>query len=211
MQDLSKVLSSGWGDGRVQSVITKCLGDGLLKHFVVGIVFREKSEDPPAFSLGFQILNYPIGVVCVGENLQKSLTSDESEFVVLHEIGHAVKNHWASSSLVWLGKSGIVRFLGDAFHLSKKDAEDLLGAFKLVYMMISGKVTIEEDMKAQMELEADKYAVTLQGRKEPAITCLSKLMQSNLKTPTHITVDGKFVFPVVTAEQRIEAINRLPL
>ena len=64
-------------------------------------------------------------------------------------------------------------------------------------------------MKAQNELEADKYAVTLQGRKEPAISTLLKLTGGNIKSPTHVTIDGNFMLPVITCEQRIEAIRNL--
>ena len=72
----------------------------------------------------------------------------------------------------------------------------------------SGKRTAEEETKARFELEADNFAVTIQGRKEPAKSTLLKLCNGNIRAPTHVTVNGRFPFPVTTFEERIAAIEQ---
>jgi len=176
---------------------------------VGGLIFREEKDDSPAFALGFQILNYPIGAIFVGEKFSKVLTDDELEFVILHEIAHIVQNHLVMSSLVWLGKGFVIDLLANVFEISKKEAQEYLGVVKTLYTLLSGKKTIEEEVKAQMELEADEYAVNVQGRKEPAMSTLLKLTKGNIRAPTHVTVDGHFQLPVVTCEERIEAIRKI--
>lgn len=135
----------------------------------------------------------------------------ELEFVILHEFGHLIKNHIVTSSLVWLGKGFVINLLADAFEVSQKTAQEILGGLKAFYMIVSRKKTIEEEAKAQIELEADAYAVSIQGMKEPAISTLLKLSKGNIRAPTHVTVDGCFPFPVITYEERIQAIRNLRL
>lgn len=74
---------------------------------------------------------------------------------------------------------------------------------------LSGQSTVEERITAQKEFDADKYAVTLQGNKEPAISVLTKITNGNIDLPTHVTVDGGFITPAITARDRIEAIRNL--
>lgn len=210
MTDIDRILNSARSEPKLQFMIGNCLNRaGYPQYAVSGLMFREEKDDPPAFTLGFQIWNCPIGAIFVGERLSKVLTDDELEFVILHEIAHIVQNHLVASSLVWLGKGFVIDLLADVFKVSKKKAQEYLAVIKALYTLLSGKKTIEEEVKAQMELEADKYAVNVQGRKEPAMSTLLKLTKGNTRAPTHVTVDGRFQFPVVTCEERIEAIRKI--
>jgi len=210
MTDAERVFRVAKSDVRLQSIINNhFLRMGYPQHFVGGLGFKEEKADSPAFCLGFQIWNFPIGAIFVGEKLSKALTEDELEFVVLHEIGHIMKNHFVSVSFVWLMKSWIIDIIADSFEVSKKKAKEYLGLLKALYVLLSGKKTIEEEAKAKLELEADQYAVMVQTRKEPAISTLTKLSQGNIRAPTHVTIDGRFPFPVTTYEERIEAIRRI--
>lgn len=212
MTDIDRILKSAKSNPKLQVLIGNCLNKaGYQQYAISGLMFKEEKTDSPAFSLGFQLLNYPIGAIFVGENLSSILTDDELEFVVLHELGHIVKNHSLGSSFIWLGKSIVIEFLADGFEVSKKRAQEYLDVIKAFYMLFSGKKTIEEEAKAQMELEADKYAVITQGKKEPAISTLLKLTNGNIRAPTHVTVDGSFPFPIIKCEERIEAIKNLSL
>ena len=93
---------------------------------------------------------------------------------------------------------------------SKVRAKEYLELLKALYVVLSGgNKTIEEETKAQLELDSDRYAVENQGRKEDAISTLDKLSQGNLRAPTHVTFDGNFPFPIITYEERIEAIRRV--
>ena len=216
MTDIERILNSARTDPRLQTLMSNCLNRAgyqqyLVQHLVNGLMFKEGKNDSPAFTLGFQWGNYPFGLIFVGEKFSNLLTDNELEFVILHEFGHIIKNHIVTSSLVWLGKSFIVSLIADILEVSQRTAQDILGGLKALYMLLSGKKTIEEEAKAQIELEADKYAVNIQGVKEPAISTLLKLSEGNIRAPTHVTVDGRFPFPITTYEERIEAIRNLQL
>lgn len=212
MTDIDRILKSARTNPRLQVLIGNWLSRaGYQQYTVSGLMFKEEKNDSPAFTLGFQIWNYPIGVIFVGEKLSNFLTDNELEFVILHEFGHIIKNHLVTSSFVWLGKGFIINLLADIFEVSQKRAQEYLGVLKALYTLFSGKKTIEEEAKAQIELEADKYAVNIQGLKEPAISTLLKLSKGNIRAPTHATVDGRFPFPIITYEERIEAIKNLHL
>jgi len=212
MTDMDRVLDSARTDPRLQILIGNCLSRaGYQQYAVSGLMFREGKNDSPAFTLGFQLGNYPFGLIFVGEKLSSFLTDNELEFVILHEFGHIIKNHLVTSSLVWLGKGFIIDLLADIFEVSQKKAQEYLGVLKALYMIFSRKKTIEEEAKAQIELEADAYAVTIQGTNEYATSTLLKLSKGNVRIPTHVTVDGRFPFPIITYEERIQALNNLHL
>jgi len=182
---------------------------GYAQHLVGGLSFQEEKGDSPAFCLGFQAFNIPIGVIFVSEGLSKVLTQEELEFVVLHEMGHIMKNHVVGTSFVWLAKSWIIGFIADTFEVTRHKARQYLDLLKAFYVLVKGKRTIEEEAKAKHELEADQYAVKVQGRKDPAISMLRRLSRGNIREPSHVTVDGTFPFPIISYEERIEAIRRI--
>jgi len=213
MQSLDRILLSAKADAKLQSIIDDHLRkDGVSSTLVVGFTFKEEKGDYPAFSLGGQMLNFPIGVVCVSDGLLRTLTYEQLEFVVLHELGHILSNHWATNLIILLAKDFIVEQLAKAFGTSIEKAKENLGLIKACLSLFGVRAgRIEEEIKAKNELEADRYAVIHQGRKDPAISVLSLLTAGNVSTPTHVTVDGSFTFPIVTAEERIEAIRNLIL
>lgn len=192
MTNVGDILKVARSDVKLQKIINNYFQRmGFTQHLVGGLTFREKKDDSPAFCLGFQVFNTPIGLVFVSEGLSNSLTEEELEFVILHEMGHIMKNHFVSASFVWLMKSWIVDIIADGFEVSKQKAREYLEWAKAIYVILSGeRRTIEEEAKARVELEADQYAVTYQGKKEPAISTLLKLSKRNIRAPTHVTFDG---------------------
>ena len=210
MTNVERILRVAKSDAKLQTIINNYfLRVGYAQHLVGGLTFKEQKGDSPAFCLGFQIFNYPIGAIFVGDNLSQILTNDELEFVVLHEMGHIMKNHFVSTSFVWLMKSWVIDIIADLLDVSKKRAREYLELLKALYVILSGgKKTIEEEAKARLEFEADKYAVTIQGQKDPATSTLLKLSKGDIRVPTHVTFDGSFPFPIITYEERIEAIRR---
>ncbi|MCJ7430052.1 M48 family metalloprotease [Candidatus Bathyarchaeota archaeon] len=207
--NVERIMSLAKSDVRLQTIVNNYfLRIGHPQHFVGGLSFKENKDDSPAFCLGFQTFSIPIGFIFVSEGLLGVLTQEELEFVVLHEIGHITKNHVVGSSFVWLMKSWIIDMIADMFEVSKQKAKQYLELLKAFYVLISQKKTPEEEAKARYELEADNFAYVLQGRKDPAISTLLKLSQGNIRAPTHVTFDGSFPFPIVTYEERIEAIRR---
>jgi Zn-dependent protease with chaperone function len=211
MTNVEDILKVARSDAKLQIIINNYFQRiGYAQHLVGGYTFKERADDSPAFCLGVQILNLPLGLIFVSEGLSKILRDEELEFVILHEMGHIMKNHFISASFIWLMKSLIVDMIADGFEVSKQKAREYLDLFKAVYVIWnSGKRTIEEEAKARVELEADQYAVTFQGKKEPAISTLLKLSKGNVRAPTHVTFDGRFPFPVTTYEERIESIKKL--
>lgn len=209
MSNAERILRTAQADARLQTIINDYFQRvGYPQHLVGGLSFKEQKDDSPAFCLGFQVFNMPIGLIFVSEGLSKGLTQEEMEFVILHEMGHIMKNHFVGSSFVWLAKEYLVDNLADILDISKKKARETLEWLKAFYVLIKGKKTIEEETKAKFELEADNYAITVQGQKEPAISTLMKLSKGNVRAPTHVTFDGRFPFPITTYEERIEAIRR---
>ena len=209
MSSVERILRVAKSDVRLQTIINNYFQRiGYPQHIVGGYIFKERKEDSPAFCLGFQAFNIPIGFIFVSEGLSKVLTQEELEFAVLHEMGHIMKNHVVGTSFIWLAKSWIIDLIADTLEVSKREARQSLDWLKAFYVLVKGKRTIEEEAKARLELEADQYAVTVQGRKDPAISTLLKLSKGNIRAPTHVTFDGSFPFPITTYEERIEAIRR---
>jgi len=208
--NLERILEIAKNDARLQTIINDYfLRIGHAQHLVGGLSFRENKDDSPAFCLGFQVFNTPIGFIFVSEGLSKTLTQEELEFAVLHEMGHIMKNHVVSSSLVWLTKSVIVEMIANMFGVSRQKAKEYLELAKAFYVVVSGKKTPEEETMAKQELEADNFAFALQGReRDHAVSTLLKLSQGTIRAPTHVTFDGNFAFPIVTYEERIEAIRK---
>jgi len=208
VSNVERILDVAKSDVRLQTIVNDYfLRIGHPQYLVGGLSFKENKDDSPAFCLGFQAFNTPIGLIFVSEGLSKILTQEELEFVVLHEMGHIMKNHVVGSSFVWLMKSWIIDIIAEMFEVSKPKAKQYLEFAKALYVLTSGKKTPEEETKAKHELEADNFAFSLQGRKDPAISTLLKLCQGNVRAPTHVTFDGSFPFPVVTYEERIETIR----
>lgn len=209
VKNFDRIVSSAKSDYRIQSIINSYLErDGFQSHFVSGFTFKERKKDPPAFSIGAAVFRFPIGWICVSEGLLRMLSQEELEFVTLHELGHIIKNHSIGTFIVLLGKGFIVNWLADTFDLTTKKAKETLGLLKAIWMFFNKRTgTVEEDISARQELDADNYAVSHMNSREPAISVLAKLTKGEIRRPTHYTVDGKFVFPVITAEQRIETIR----
>lgn len=209
VSNVERILSVARSDARLQTIVNNYfLRIGHPQHLVGGLSFKENKDASPAFCLGFEAFNTPIGLIFVSEGLLAVLSQEELEFVVLHEMGHIMKNHFVGSSFVWLTKSWIVDMIADILGVSKKKAMQYLEFAKALYVLAGGKKTPEEETKATYELEADKFAFMLQGRKDAAISTLLKLSRGNIREPTHVTFDGSFPFPIITCQERIEAVRR---
>jgi len=215
MSNVERILRTAKSDVRLQTIVNNYLEKlgyfqkvGYIQHLVFSYTFKEEKDDSPAFCLGLQILNFPLGGIFVSEDLMKMLTQEELEFVVLHEMGHIIKNHFVGTALIWLLKSWIIDIIADTLEISKQEALKNLEWLKAIYVLFSGKKTVEEEAKAKLELEADNFAIMTQGRKDPSISTLLKLSKGKIRAPTHVTYDGRFPFPIITYEERIEAIRR---
>lgn len=208
MQDLKRILSSARDEEKIQRIIGFHLRQqGLDSNWLGGLKFTDRTGDPPAFGGGLLFAKVPIGLVFVSESFCNALSQEELEFVVLHELGHIVKSHSIANFIVALGKEFVTDLLASNLELPREQA---LGIIALLKWFFPG-ARIEEGITAQKELQADEYAVTLQRKKEPAISVLQKLARENIRAPSHVTVTGAFVLPAITFEQRIDAIRNLPV
>jgi Zn-dependent protease with chaperone function len=166
VEDILKVARS---DAKLQTIINNYFQRiGFTQHLVGGLTFREGKDDSPAFCLGFQVFNTPIGLIFVSEGLSKILKEEELEFVILHEMGHIMKNHFVSTSFVWLMKSWIVDIIADGFEVSKQKAREYLEWAKAIYVILSGgRRTMEEEAKARVELKQTNMQLRIKARKNP--------------------------------------------
>lgn len=214
MNQFEKIISSVVNDGYIDTIISDLLTKkGIKITAVMGMKFTEESEDHPlGFTLGIQLFDFfPVGLIFISDRLYHSLNKEEMEFVVAHEIGHIMLNHLVISSLLAFTKEIFITTLMNWLSLTRKEAENIVGVIKLISAVISRQTTIEERITAQKELDADKYAVQLQGRKEPALSCLRKFLAESSLGISHITENGLFKFPALTFKERIRAIESLRL
>jgi Zn-dependent protease with chaperone function len=140
VSDAERILSVTKSDVRLQTIVNDYfLRIGHPQHLVGGLSFKENKDDSPAFCLGFQAFDTPIGLIFVSEGLSRILTQEELEFVVLHEMGHIMKNHVVATSFVWLMKSWIIDMIADMFEVSKPKAKQLLEFTKAYTFLQVGK------------------------------------------------------------------------
>ncbi|PIP13543.1 MAG: hypothetical protein COT45_01210 [bacterium (Candidatus Stahlbacteria) CG08_land_8_20_14_0_20_40_26] len=214
MTHLEKIISSAVNDKNLDAIISDLfVKKGIKVTAVMGMKFTAESEDHPlGFALGIQLFDvFPIGLIFISDHLCNSLSKEEAEFVVAHEIGHIMLNHLVISASLAFTKEIFITTLLKRSSLTREEAENIVGGIKLLSTIISKQTTIEEQITAQKELDADKYAVYLQGRREPAFSCLTKLSSKSILGISHITKNGLFEFPALTFAERIRAIEVLRL
>lgn len=208
---LERIESSSVHDPVIQNIIDDHLEKTNCQwKLVMGRRFPAELNDPPAFSRGIYICNIPLGVVYISDQLYEKLSSEELQYIVLHEICHILYNDSAANFLVELGKSGFSHLLSKWTNLELYAVEDILGGVKAV-LETFGYPGAEEQVRRNQELNADKYAVVWMGKREPAISALTKLVQGKVESLSHITRYGTFEFPVITIKERIQAIKQLKI
>lgn len=215
---LDKVLSTARLNKVLQTYVDVCL---RRKKATIGTVivleFSYLENIPPAFCIGFRLksdwppLNFPIGFIFVSKAIIHDLPKDELKFVVSHELAHIINNHSVVNALITLGKTVLIDYLAEKLKWKSKDVKNLIGIIKKIYFRWTKKITIEEKLKAQNELEADQFAVMYQRRKRPALSVLHKIANGIIDQPSHFTEDGDFKMPVITFRRRMTAIRNLRL
>ncbi|MDH5374358.1 MAG: M48 family metalloprotease [Candidatus Bathyarchaeota archaeon] len=217
-ENLDRVLSSAKPDTRLKVVIGEyARRGGFQQNWVAGLQFVHQHEVSPAFGFGMNFPSFlgypefPVGAILVSDNFCGNLPEEELEFVVAHELGHIVNNHSIQNLVVFGAKEIFVLWLAEQTEIPVDTIRNGIGLLKNIIYVLTGQRTIEEQITAQKEKDADKYAVVHQRTKEPAISVLTKITNGNIDIPTHLTVDGSFVTPAITARERIEAIRNLYL
>ena len=163
--NIDRILKVATNDTKVQGIIDRnlALNKTMIKvNRVIGKKFKGKSGDPPAFSLGINLLGVALGFIFVSEEFSALLDEKELEFVVLHELGHIIYNHAVLNFIVYASKTIIIELIAEGLEITQKQAQELIGLIKVFYIIFSGKMTIEEEITAQKEFQADEYAVIWQ-------------------------------------------------
>lgn len=66
MSNIERIFRVAKSDVVLQTIINNYFQRiGYMQNFVGGMVFKEEKDDSPAFCLGLQILNTPIGLIFV--------------------------------------------------------------------------------------------------------------------------------------------------
>lgn len=217
-ENLNRVFSSAKPDARLKAIIGEyARRGGFQQNWVAGLQFVRQREVSPAFGFGMKFPSFlgypefPVGAILVSDNFCGNLPEEELGFVVAHELGHIVNSHSIQNLVVFGVKEIFVSWLAEQTEIPVDTIRNGIGLLKNIIYVLSGQGTIEEQMTAQKEIDADRYAVVHQGTKEPAISVLTKITNGNIDISTHLTVDGIFVTPAITARKRIEAIRNLRL
>ncbi|MGQ9723099.1 MAG: M48 family metalloprotease [Candidatus Jordarchaeum sp.] len=212
---MSEQLERIEGSSVHEPVIQNIIDDHLEKtncqwKLVSGKRFPAESNDPPAFSRGIYICNIPLGVIYISDQLYGKLNSEELQYIVLHEICHILYNDSAANFLFEWGKSGFSHLFSKWTNLELYAVEDILGGVKAV-LKTFGYPGVEEQVRRNQELNADKYAVIWMGKKDPAIGALTKLVEGKVESLSHITRYGKFEFPALTINERIQYLKQIKI
>ncbi len=210
-EQLERIEKSSVNDMVIQKLIDEHLEEiNNPWKLISGRRFNAELIDPPAFSRGIYVCNVPLGAIYVSDQLYNHLDSEELRYIVLHEICHILYNNSAANFLLEFGKSGFNLLLSKWTKLELESVEDILGGVKTIIKEF-GYPGVEEQVKRNQELNADKYAVIWMGNKEPAISALTKLVQGKVEEISHITKYGRFEFPLLTIKERIQAIKQLKI
>jgi Zn-dependent protease with chaperone function len=217
-QNLDRAFSSARADTKLQAIIGDCVGrSGFQRNWVTGRKFSHQNGVSPAFGFGMRFPSFlgypefPVGAIFVSDSYCSYFPEKELEFIVLHELGHIVNNHSINNLIVYGVKEIFVSWLSQETETPKDVIRNGIGLLKCIIYALSGQGTIEEQITRQMELDADRYGVLYQREKEPAISVLTKITGGNIDVPTHLTTDGVFVTPAITARERIDAIRNLTI
>jgi Zn-dependent protease with chaperone function len=208
-EQLDRIEESSVAEPVIQNIIDahlECINSPL--KLVSGRKFNAEPNDPAVFSRGVYIAYVPLGVIYVSDQLYNRLDSEELQYIVLHEIYHILNNDSSVNFLSEFEKPGFNSLLSKWAEIQLVEAEALLEDMRAV-IKECGYPEAEETVRRNQELNADKYAVTWMGNKEPAISALKKLAQGKVESLPHVTKYGDFEFPELVIKERIEAIKQL--
>lgn len=155
---------------------------------------------------GLKLFSIPLGQIEISKLLVNTLSTDELNFVLAHEIFHIDQNHLPIEILVKLPRR-IIETLGK---------EDIVAAnlstiwdFIKIWIYSQGSLPPEAAITKQQELQADIGAIWLTNNKTAAIQCLSKLVNNDLSQPSHLWEILDVTLPIMTMHERIREIMNI--
>lgn len=154
------------------------------------------------------------------DTLIKQLTTDELVGVLAHEMGHNIKNHVRSftilSSVMSLAALYILSLLVNwpefyqAFHVTIPSAHAALAIFSVSADVFTFFLTpVTNLLSRRYEYQADAFAVTSTGSREPLKGALIKLTQENLSNLTPHPAYSFFHYSHPTTPERARAMDQV--
>lgn len=176
----------------------------LINDHNVIVIDTKTSLIAGAFGINSTI--WPIntkGIVLINFDYlyQQQFTEKEIQFILAHEIAHIYKNH-SLNTLMW---NIIERILKNLDYNSPIIVETFKGFLAL--LSPNNLPPNSEDLKNN-EYEADLIALNyITGDLRSAISCLQKLSNGDLNSPSHTWELFNLDLPAMTLKQRIEVLK----
>jgi Zn-dependent protease with chaperone function len=176
----------------------------LINDHNVIVIDTKNSLIAGAFGINSSI--WPIntkGIVLINFDYlsQQQFTEKEVQFILAHEIAHIYKNH-SINTLMWNIIEQILKNLD-------YNAPIIVDTFKGFLELLSPNnlPPNAEDLKNN-EYEADLIALNyITGDLRNAISCLQKLSNGDLNSPSHTWELYNLNLPAMTLKQRIEVLK----
>ena len=176
----------------------------LINNHNVIVIDTKTSLIAGAFGINSTI--WPIntkGIVLINFDYlsQQQFTEKEVQFILAHEIAHIYKNH-SINTLMWNIIEQILKNLD-------YNAPIIVEIFKgfLALLSPNNLPPNAEDLKNN-EYEADLIALNyITGDLRNAISCLQKLSNGDLNSPSHTWELFNLNLPSMTLKQRIEVLK----
>ena len=176
----------------------------LINDHNVIVIDTKTSLIAGAFGINSTI--WPIntkGIVLINFDYlsQQQFTEKEVQFILAHEIAHIYKNH-SINTLMWNIIEQILKNLD-------YNAPIIVETFKgfLALLSPNNLPPNAEDLKNN-EYEADLIALNyITGDLRNAISCLQKLSNGDLNSPSHTWELLNLNLPAMTLKQRIEVLK----
>ena len=143
-------------------------------------IYRNSMEVPNAFATG---RNPEKGVVCVTDGLMKTLTDEEVEGVIAHELAH-IKNRDTLINAVVATVAGAVGLIAElafwgAMFGGNDEQGEMVSALALMILTPIIATIIRMAVSRSMEFRADSEAVRIHGQKEGLSSALNKISEAN--------------------------------
>lgn len=142
-------------------------------------IYRNKMDVPNAFATG---RSPEKGVVCVTDGLMNTLTDEEVEGVIAHELAH-IKNRDTLINAVVATVAGAVGLIAElafwgAMFGGNDEQGEMVSALALMILTPIIATIIRMAVSRSMEFRADSEAVRIHGQKQGLSSALSKISEA---------------------------------
>jgi Zn-dependent protease with chaperone function len=207
----------------VNDVSAYCRTGGYEPKWLLPIVYSQSKlegiapqarilRSTPAFSIGGLIppgdyfvikidRPIPVGLIALEYEFGRQLTTPQRRFIVAHEYSHVVMNHAPYKLLGGVAASIAANYISTI--------DDRLTRTALSIALVVIETTISCGFNRQCEMDADANAVALTGDRAGGIETIRTLGETyagGTDEPSHWITRGRASIPVVTYQERIDAL-----